>query len=381
MLKVLHLNCDYIWTTLHQKMMMGFAPFDIENTVFSPVRTKEGASITYNNNEIIEVCFSKLDRFFYMRKQKKIIKTVENIIDISKFDILHAYYLFTDGNYARYLSRKYNIPYVVAVRNTDVNYFFKKRPLLRNRGVAILRDAHKVFFLSEAYRDSVINHFVPSCYQNEIIKKSVVIPNGIDEFWFHNKNTNRNYIIEESRFQEKKIKLVYAGSVDKNKNIALTLQAISILEEQGWNIEFDVIGKIVDNDIYRKIEKNKAVHYYKQMGKEDLIKRYRAADIFVMPSHKETFGLVYAEAMSQGLPVIYTRGQGFDRQFEDGVVGLSVDSKDSKELSKAILFIVSNYRNISNNCIKYVDKFNWDTIDLQYMDIYKHISSNTSKSN
>ena len=37
---------------------------------------------------------------------------------------------------------------------------------------------------------------------------------------------------------------------------------------------------------------------------------YRENDIYVMPSIIETFGLVYAEAMSQGLPVIYTRGQG-----------------------------------------------------------------------
>lgn len=40
-----------------------------------------------------------------------------------------------------------------------------------------------------------------------------------------------------------------------------------------------------------------------------------------MPSHKETFGLVYAEAMSQGLPIIYTKNQGFDGQFPDGYVG------------------------------------------------------------
>ena len=40
---------------------------------------------------------------------------------------------------------------------------------------------------------------------------------------------------------------------------------------------------------------------------------------FCLPSHAETFGLVYVEAMSQGLPIIY-EGQGFDKQFQDGEV-------------------------------------------------------------
>ena len=44
-----------------------------------------------------------------------------------------------------------------------------------------------------------------------------------------------------------------------------------------------------------------------------------------MTSLGESFGLTYAEAMSQGVPVIYSKGQGFDGQFKEGVVGYHVD--------------------------------------------------------
>ena len=77
-----------------------------------------------------------------------------------------------------------------------------------------------------------------------------------------------------------------------------------------------------------------------------------------MPSKTETFGLVYAEAMSQGLPVIYTRGQGFDGQFEEGEVGYSVDCKDKKEISMKIIDIINNYDVISRNAINLVDRYN-----------------------
>ncbi|HGK7332802.1 TPA: glycosyltransferase [Streptococcus suis] len=66
-----------------------------------------------------------------------------------------------------------------------------------------------------------------------------------------------------------------------------------------------------------------------------------------MPSFHESFGLVYAEAMSQGMPVIYTRGQGFDGQFEEGVVGFSVDCIDEVEISNKIISIVKGFKFLS----------------------------------
>ena len=69
---------------------------------------------------------------------------------------------------------------------------------------------------------------------------------------------------------------------------------------------------------------------------ENFIKYFIESDIFVMPSRYETFGLVYVEALSQGLPVIYTRGQGFDGQIPDGEVGYSVKCNDVNEIAEKL---------------------------------------------
>ncbi len=89
-----------------------------------------------------------------------------------------------------------------------------------------------------------------------------------------------------------------------------------------------------------------------------------------MPSITETFGLVYAEAMSQGLPVIYSKGQGFDQQFDNGQVGYAVNCFDINEISCRIQDILSNYNSISSNCLKNVSKFNWKKIIGDYVILY-----------
>ena len=98
---------------------------------------------------------------------------------------------------------------------------------------------------------------------------------------------------------------------------------------------------------------------------------YRENDIFVMPSITETFGLVYPEAMSQGLPLIYTRGQGFDGQLEDGKVGYSVDCDNPKEIAERIVDITKEYNQLSSNSIANCNRFSWNNIIDSYEKIYK----------
>src|SRR5699024_1841446 len=121
-------------------------------------------------------------------------------------------------------------------------------------------------------------------------------------------------------------------------------------------------GEIENNKIYKNIRELDFIKYVPPKTKEELIQIYRENAIFVMPSITETFGLVYAEAMSQGLPVIYTKEQGFDKQFEEGVVGYSVDCFNPEEISQNILGIIEKYNDISKNCIDLVKKFSWDRI-------------------
>ena len=375
-MRVLHINSNYITTMLHQLMIRQLSTLGIDNQVFVPTFDKHTSTIVPDDNVKVVECFKKRDRYWFDYKQKKIIKAAEESFDIKSFDLIHAYTLFTDGNCARYLSKKYGIPYVVAVRNTDVNLFFKYRILLRKQGIRILQDAGAVFFLSPAYREYLLQEYVPDALKESVFVKTHIIPNGIDDFWFQNKFTNRNSNAIEERLEQKELRLVYVGNVDKNKNIKLTVDAMEQLNRDGWKVTLKVIGPITEESVYNEIKDNPNVQYIKRQPKEELIKCYRESDIFVMPSHHETFGLVYAEAMSQGLPVIYTRGQGFDGHFEDGKVGLPTSDTDAKVLAKTIQSIAEGYLPIAHNCIKYCHCFRWSAIVETYQGIYKQVQRN-----
>lgn len=367
-MKILHINCNYIGTTLHQLMIEELERQGIENEVFVPTYDKNLAVIRPNDNVVVSECFHKWDRLVFDYKQKKIIKAIEECYDITKYDLIHAYTLFTDGNVARILSKKYGIPYIVAVRNTDVNSFFRKRKFLHSRGVEILLSASKVFFLSSSYQKTVFEKYIPKEYQKRIKEKLQIIPNGIDKFWFENENRNRNYAEINQRIDQKQLKLVYVGNIDKNKNITLTCKAIDRLKEDNWKIGFTVIGKIRDKSVYNAIKAH--VQYLSPRPKEKLIELYRSADIFVMPSIYESFGLVYVEAMSQGLPVIYSKNQGFDGQFPEGKVGYAVDNKEVTSIAEAIKKITESYMDISKNAMVCAKKFNWKNICEIYKQCY-----------
>lgn len=377
-MKVLHINANYITTALHQTMIEHFGNV-IDNIVFAPTYNKDISIIEPYSNVIVSECFKKWDRLLFYYKQKKIQDTIEKEIKIESVDVIHAYTVFTDGNTALELSKKYKKPYVVAVRDTDVNVFFKYMFYLRKRGVEIIKNAKAVFFLSEAYRDAVVDKYIPEKNRESILCKSYIIPNGIDDYWLDNKYYNRNIDQTIERIREKKeIRCIFVGGIEPRKNIEQTLKALKKLNCEGWKTTLTVVGKIKDVKTFNSLNNYREFIYTSQKTREELIKYYRAADIFIMPSHTETFGLVYAEAMSQGLPVIYTRGQGFDRQFEEGLVGYSVSDKDLDELIKRIYAIVSEYKDISKNCTDKVVKFEWNSIVQKYVSIYKGITLDKS---
>jgi len=369
-MRVIQIANDYLNSGLYMKLFEAQNREGIDNVIFVPVDYRNKIKI---DNVYIYPCFSQLDRILYYPKQKKIIIGLENIIDIKNIDIIHAHTLFSAGYTALKLKEKYNIPYIVAVRNTDVNIFFELAPHLKRVGIKVMQNADRVIFLSPAYQHTVIKKYVPNNMRREIYRKSLVIPNGISEFFLDNCLNEKRAAIKNT----KDIKLIYAGEVNQNKNLRETIKAAKILKNRGYEISIIVVGEITDSKC-REFIKEDCVEYHKKCSQEQLIKYYRKADIFVMPSHTETFGLVYAEAMSQGLPVLYTRGQGFDGHFADGHVGYAVSDLDERDLADKIEMVINRYCEISANCLDGCQRFNWNLISRKYNIVYQKIMMGSS---
>ena len=156
----------------------------------------------------------------------------------------------------------------------------------------------------------------------------------------------------------------------RNKNQLLICKATKQLINQGYPIHVDIVGPCVQPYLLKKIQKYDFVSYFDYMSKEQLIEKYREATIFVLTSKTETFGLVYAEALSQGLPIIYTKGEGFDKQFPEGVVGFHT-RLNTNDLVCAIKKVINSYNIIQNQCVHASIKYDWDRINSFYKEIYQ----------
>lgn len=377
MMEILHINSNYLTSRLHENLIDRTESSVLHNTIFMPIKEETKDAFLYKSKHEVysPVTFKDIDKFIFTYKQRKIYDKLLETVNPEKFDLVQAHTLFTDGNIAYELYKKYNIPYIVTVRGyTDIDSFFKIRFNLRSRGRQILEHASKVIFLSESNRQELLNGYIhDATLKSNIMNKSIILPNGIDDFWFENEYKPKTVQKTEP------LNIIYVGKTMKLKNLLGTVKALNTLKnKKGIESKYTFIGATLEEAYAKDLKKEINVEYadIPAIPREELIKYYRNNDIFVMPSFSETFGLVYPEAMSQGLPVIYTKNQGFDGQFEEGSVGYSVDSSNPQDIAEKILMVVENYETLSVNSLEGYKKFDWDHLSQLYIDIYKDITSN-----
>lgn len=364
-MKILHINSYYNGRFFYKNLFDKQVENGLEINVFVPVPTPfKKTDVDVGSYTIISENHKKYDRLFFHLKHTKILKDIQKKYILNEHTLIHAHSLFSNGYIAMMLKKKYGTPYVVAVRNSDVNVFFKRMLHLRKMGVRILKEATKIIFLSEPYKDMVLNNYVPKRFKMDFHQKSIILPNGIDDFWFESKSRERVELVSNY------LKILYVGEINKNKNLTTTIEAIEVLQKKGYKVMYTVVGEISDENVFDQIKQHQCVNYIPPLPKEELKKIYNTNDLFVMPSIHETLGLVYIEAMSQGLPLIYSRGQGFDGKFEDKEVGYAVDCFDFLEIAKRIEDIIKDYQKISARCIRAAVDFNWNSISQTLETIY-----------
>jgi UDP-glucose:(heptosyl)LPS alpha-1,3-glucosyltransferase len=170
----------------------------------------------------------------------------------------------------------------------------------------------------------------------------VIIPPCIN-FNHHDKLESSNYR-EETRkklgIADDTLLLLHIGSGFRIKGLSSTIESLSILLTKGIKSELivagaDRTGSRKCRELCKKLGLEKYVHFLG--GVKDVEHKYVAADIFVMPSLFETFGVSAVEALSFGLPVIIGRGAGVSHLIERENAGMVIDvPADPNEIADTI---------------------------------------------
>jgi D-inositol-3-phosphate glycosyltransferase len=108
-----------------------------------------------------------------------------------------------------------------------------------------------------------------------------------------------------------------------------------------------------------------------------LVHYYRAADLLVMPSRSESFGLVAAEAQASGLPVVASRVGGLPYVIGSSVSGLLINDHNPRSFaaaSTAILDHLDFRNNLSKGAVEYAKRFSWAATANRLIDLYDGIT-------
>jgi glycosyltransferase involved in cell wall biosynthesis len=165
-----------------------------------------------------------------------------------------------------------------------------------------------------------------------------VIENGIDTAAYSHDPQARVRLRKQWGVRDDEPLVAFVGRLDHQKGVDTLLSAMSHLGARGIHRHVVIAGEGPQRYMVENFTR------YGEGGKEaimlgftrDVRGVYSAADIYVMPSRWEGFGLTAAEAMAAGLPVIATRVLGLKTVVVNGVTGVMIEPNDGIALAEAI---------------------------------------------
>ncbi len=371
---LIHINSYYFTNPVHAGLVKNLDVSGIRQLVYIPLPfafPSHQEAVLQHGNFLLSRCYRNIERFLWPLKMYRIWQDLKRRELFAPDSTIHAHSLFVNGLIAYRAYKKWGLPYIITIRNTDFNVFLNRIPFFRMIGKKILDHASYIILPSHSYKDIHLKRVYHPDRHPEMYRKVSVIPNGIHDFWISNRQQKKN--------KDGIPTLLFAGKIDRNKNLTGLLRACMLLFEAGWQFNLVVIG---DGPLLKRFSEKKypfPVTFRGQVSNQkDMLAIYRNADLMVVPSFRETFGLVYPEAMSQGLPVLYSKHQGFDGFFPDGHIGYAVNPKDPADIAHKIQAVFEHYDQLSENACKAAVQFSWDRVAMQFLKVYESVEKENS---
>jgi len=376
-MKVLHICNDFCYSKVHSNLYRELDALGVEQTIYTFYGGDDRSDFNRFPSERADFIYCNIlkayHRYLYHVKVNTVYQTLLNFIHAKDYDLTHAISVFTNGPLAYRLYKDYKIPYVVAVRNTDINAFLNIAPHTWNLGLKVILHAERIIFISKALMESFCKHPLIKLVLKRIKHKFVLQPNGIDDYWITHvergvKRNNHN--------------VIYVGRFDTNKNVERLLKAVLSLREKFPDIQMHLVGggDTRNNQVMKIAKKHPdVIHFHgKIYDKERLTELYRKCSVFAMASFYETFGLVYLEALSQNLAIVFTRHQGVDGLF-DKRIGESVNAFSYQSIAGGIERIFNNREKYMAHEVVDFNDFRWTSIAKRYYNLFFSIIENDSK--
>lgn len=229
-----------------------------------------------------------------------------------------------------------------------------------------IKTASHVLAISESTKNDIIE-----TYKIQPEKITVTYP-GFDRTRF-SKKINQSEIKEvKAKYHIKDKYLLFLSTLKPSKNIEGLLEALNILISQYPNIQLVIAGK--KGWLYEKIfEKVKSLKLETKVIFTDFVldvdipALMAGAEVFVMPSFWEGFGITVVEAMACGVPVVVSKVGSLPEVIGDA--GVVINPESFQDLAKGIEEAFENKEKLIEKGYMQIKKFSWDNCARQTLKI------------
>ena len=315
--------------------------------------------------------------------------SLRNAVDAFRPDVLHVVCFGPNGVYATALARFTGLPLVVSLQGETVMDdadIFETSRLLRNALRRGLRAAAAVtgcstFTLADAERRFGL---APG--------RGVVVPNGVDLDGIHSGGADVAGDIRSTgshgpeapdhlRAAERRYVLAL-GRVVPKKGFDLLLEAYAGLDESSRTADL-VIGGTGPalEDLRARADAlglGDSVHFVGRLSRGQVARSMAGADLFVMPSRLEPFGIVILEGWRAGVAVVATSRGGPPEFVRDGVDGVLVDPFDTGSFTEALEGLLTDdarRRAVAEAGRARVTEFAWPVVAERYRALYASVTA------
>ena len=268
---------------------------------------------------------------------------------------------------------------IVWSSHTNLDYYIPLyiHPLTASISLRVYQALRRTFLNMADYNLTVSSDFVQLLKNNGINGKVYVWKTGVDSESFNPsfKSHEMRLKMFNGHYSPEKILLVSVGRLSPEKNFEFLLK---ILDRFPQTFLCIVGGGPYKESLEPLFPPDRA-YFMGFLQGEELASAYASADYFVYASVSETFGQVYLEAMSSGVPVVSAEGKQMKEFFVNGVHGFTWKPNDLESAVKALSNAINNREILAQNCRSNALNHSWSLAANQIADIYSSISKKKTK--
>lgn len=284
-----------------------------------PHSTLDGRDVFHPSYVVLprRLCYARVGRSMARASER----VFERIVRDQRPSFMHVHTLYPAGAAGRLLARRHGLPYVVTIHGSDL-YTNITRESWEAEVLPVVRDATAVICVSERLAIDAIER------AGADPARTIVIPNTFDASTFA--------LRDEPPSGET---LLSVGRLVDIKGHDVLLEAVAALAQTHPRLRLRIVGAGPERSALescaRELGIADRVTFLGALGSEQLSVEYRSADLFVLPSLREGFGVVLLESLASGTPVVATRSGG-PESIVDASLGELAEPGDATSLAEAI---------------------------------------------